>query len=37
MLVERAEDGAMVWKVELADSWFARLRGLIGRSSLPTR
>ena len=35
VLVERAADGAPLWSVEVARSWFARLRGLIGRSSLP--
>jgi uncharacterized membrane protein (UPF0127 family) len=35
MIIQRADDGAEVWKVEVADSWLARLRGLIGRSSLP--
>ena len=35
MLIQRADDGATVWKVEVADSWLSRLKGLIGRSSLP--
>ena len=33
IVVERAADGSALWAVEVADSWFARLRGLIGRRS----
>jgi hypothetical protein len=33
MVVERAGDGSALWAVEVADSWLARLRGLIGRQS----
>ncbi len=32
--VERASDGSGLWTVDVADSWVARLRGLIGRRSL---
>jgi uncharacterized membrane protein (UPF0127 family) len=35
MVIERADDGTAVWAVDVADSWLTRLRGLIGRSSLP--
>jgi len=31
--VERAGDGFALWAVDVADSWLARLRGLIGRPS----
>ena len=34
LVVERAADGSPLWAVDVADSWFARLRGLIGRPSL---
>lgn len=33
--VVRVNDGARLWTVDVAGSWFARLRGLIGRPSLP--
>jgi uncharacterized membrane protein (UPF0127 family) len=33
IVVERAGDGSALWAVEVADSWFSRLRGLIGRHS----
>jgi hypothetical protein len=33
--IVRADDGARLWTVDVATSWFARLRGLIGRASLP--
>ena len=31
VVVERAGDGSALWAVEVADSWWSRLRGLIGR------
>ena len=31
--MERAGDGFALWAVDVADSWLARLRGLIGRPS----
>jgi uncharacterized membrane protein (UPF0127 family) len=31
----RADEGGALFRVDVADSWFARLRGLIGRSDLP--
>jgi uncharacterized membrane protein (UPF0127 family) len=34
LVVERATDGTALFAVDVADSWLARLRGLIGRSSL---
>jgi uncharacterized membrane protein (UPF0127 family) len=34
-VVERASDGAALMAVDVADSWMSRLRGLIGRRSLP--
>jgi len=34
--VARAADEAPLWRVDIAGSWWARLRGLIGRSSLAT-
>lgn len=33
--IVRSDDGARLWTVEIAGSWPARLRGLIGRPSLP--
>ena len=33
IVVERAGDGSALWAVDVADYWFARLRGLIGRPS----
>jgi hypothetical protein len=33
MVVERATDGAALLAVDVADSWFAKLRGLIARPS----
>ncbi len=30
----RGNSGALIWRLEVADSWLSRLRGLIGRSSL---
>jgi uncharacterized membrane protein (UPF0127 family) len=33
VVVKRA-DGRALWTVEVADSWWHRLRGLIGRSSI---
>jgi hypothetical protein len=32
--LSRADDGGHLWRVEVASSWLARLRGLIGRSRL---
>ena len=34
LVVQRASDGSPLWAVDVADSWLARLRGLIGRPSL---
>ncbi len=34
LIVRRASDGEVLWTVDVAGSWLARLRGLIGRSSL---
>src|SRR5512147_2861646 len=34
MYLMRAHDGTRLWRIEVADSWLARLRGLIGRPSL---
>ena len=36
LVVERAADGSALWTVGVADSWFARLRGLMGRAPLPS-
>lgn len=30
----RGNSGALIWRLEVADSWLSRLRGLIGRASL---
>ena len=35
LVVERTTDGSALWAVDVADSWLSRLRGLIGRASLP--
>jgi uncharacterized membrane protein (UPF0127 family) len=35
MLELRSHDGTPLWQLELADSWLARLKGLIGRRELP--
>jgi uncharacterized membrane protein (UPF0127 family) len=32
--VSRAADGVLLWRLTVAGSWLARLRGLIGRESL---
>lgn len=37
LVVERAADGAQLWTVEVANSWRARLRGLIGHAPLGER
>ena len=37
MFVERASDDSALWAVDVADSWLARLRGLIGRPSPAAR
>jgi uncharacterized protein len=34
LVVERATDGTALLALDIADSWFSRLRGLIGRRSL---
>ena len=34
LVVERATDGSALWAVEVADSYVAKLRGLIGRPPL---
>lgn len=34
MYVTRADNGTRVWRIEVADSFLARLRGLMGRPSL---
>ena len=34
MVELRSEAGTTLWRLEVADSWLARLRGLIGRRSL---
>jgi uncharacterized membrane protein (UPF0127 family) len=31
----RASDGTALWRLEVADSWFKRFKGLIGRKALP--
>lgn len=30
----RGDSGALIWRLEVANSWLSRLRGLIGRSEL---
>ena len=32
----RSSNGTLLWRAQSADSWFARLKGLIGRQSLAT-
>jgi uncharacterized membrane protein (UPF0127 family) len=34
MLDLRSEDGAILWRLDVASSWLARARGLIGRRGL---
>lgn len=34
MYVTRANDGTRLWRIEVADSFLSRLRGLMGRPSL---
>ncbi len=34
LVIEHATDGSPIWAVDVADSYFARLRGLIGRKPL---
>ena len=34
LVIERAGDGSPIWAVDVANSYIARLRGLIGREPL---
>ena len=35
MLELRSASGKVLWRLEVADSWFKRLKGLMGRPGLP--